>query len=43
MARAIAETDKVRYLDFLDEFQPKTLLFENMPGGSFLAEEGIDL
>jgi site-specific DNA-cytosine methylase len=33
----------VRYLDFLDEFQPKTLLFENVPGMLSLAEEEIDL
>ncbi len=31
------------YLDFLDEFQPKTLLFENVPGMLSLADEGIDL
>jgi DNA (cytosine-5)-methyltransferase 1 len=31
------------YLDFLDEFQPKTLLFENVPGMLSLAEGGIYL
>ena len=29
------------YLDFLDEFQPKTLLFENVPGMLSLAEGRI--
>ena len=31
------------YLDFLDEFQPKALLFENVPGMLSLAEGGIYL
>ena len=31
------------YLDFLEEFQPKTVLFENVPGILSLAEGGIHL